>query len=96
MAIVELAAYLHGSSSLACRFMGGPSVAIGNHVKIYRQQDGYRREDATAISVNNATGVITARMLRGGPVIQNIVYRDDSTNDTITYWTELPLGWLPE
>jgi hypothetical protein len=76
--------------------MALPPFKVGDHVKIYRSPV-YGREDATCISIVNATtGVINARILKGGPVVSNIVYRDSSTDTSPAYWTDLPTGWLPE
>jgi hypothetical protein len=76
--------------------MGRPQISVGRAVKVYVGPD-YGRQDAIAMRVDNATGVIDANAVKTGKVYRNLVYKD-ALGDTVLpmrgYWVELPEGYV--
>lgn len=71
-----------------------PSINVGDGVKVYDRTNGYVREDAICEKINNGAGICDARTVK-----RNILYRNlpwyNAANEGESYWTELPIGYVP-
>jgi hypothetical protein len=76
--------------------MARPQISVGRAVKVYVGPD-YGRQDAIAVRVDHATGVIDANAIKTGKVYRNLVYKDalgDTAHPTRSYWIDLPEGYV--
>lgn len=72
-----------------------PNIAVGDYVKIYENFRGFGRLDVVCAKVNNRTGVIDTTVPGTQRQVKSIPHRDDATDATLVYWTELPVGFTP-